>query len=185
MTAIAYDTEFLEDDSTIELISIGMVDEDGREYYAVNSDMPMERIREREWLMNNVVPHLPTVNPVTPGDRKNRLIVDVDRRSPLVKPKWVIRNEVLAFLSGAQGAADDDLELWAWFGAYDHVAYAQLFGRMIDLPPGLPMFTHELVQLWEDAGKPEKPAKPTDQHNALADARWDMELLTICRKARA
>src|SRR4051812_11038169 len=30
-----YDTEFLEDGQTIELISIGIVAEDGREYYAV------------------------------------------------------------------------------------------------------------------------------------------------------
>ena len=35
MTAIDYDFEFLEDGSTIEPISIGMVCEDGREYYAV------------------------------------------------------------------------------------------------------------------------------------------------------
>ena len=32
---IFYDTEFLEDGKTIDLISIGMVAEDGREYYAV------------------------------------------------------------------------------------------------------------------------------------------------------
>ena len=31
-----YDTEFLEDGETIDLISIGIVAEDGREYYAVN-----------------------------------------------------------------------------------------------------------------------------------------------------
>ena len=31
-----YDTEFIEDGSTIELISIGVVAEDGREYYAVS-----------------------------------------------------------------------------------------------------------------------------------------------------
>ena len=30
-----YDTEFLEDGETIDLISIGIVAEDGREYYAV------------------------------------------------------------------------------------------------------------------------------------------------------
>lgn len=43
MTIYCYDTEFLEDGSTIELISIGIVCEDGREYYAVNSDMDEKR----------------------------------------------------------------------------------------------------------------------------------------------
>lgn len=55
-----YDTEFLDDGSTIDLISIGIVCEDGREYYAVNSDMPRERISRDDWLCQNVVPHLPS-----------------------------------------------------------------------------------------------------------------------------
>ena len=37
MTKVFYDTEFLEDGSTVKLISIGMVrDSDGAEYYAVS-----------------------------------------------------------------------------------------------------------------------------------------------------
>ena len=32
------DTEFIEDGKTIDLISIGIVAEDGREYYAINSE---------------------------------------------------------------------------------------------------------------------------------------------------
>ncbi len=33
-----YDTEFIEDGETIELVSIGIVGEDGSEYYAVSTD---------------------------------------------------------------------------------------------------------------------------------------------------
>ena len=33
-----FDTEFIEDGRTIDLISIGMVAEDGRQYYAVSSE---------------------------------------------------------------------------------------------------------------------------------------------------
>lgn len=36
MTIYAYDTEFLDDVRTIDLISISIVYEDGREYYAVH-----------------------------------------------------------------------------------------------------------------------------------------------------
>lgn len=39
-----YDTEFIEDGKTIDLISIGIVAEDGLEYYAVNLDAPWKRI---------------------------------------------------------------------------------------------------------------------------------------------
>jgi 3' exoribonuclease, RNase T-like len=43
---IFYDTEFIEDGRTIDLISIGMVAEDGREYYAVNRDMIVRRLEQ-------------------------------------------------------------------------------------------------------------------------------------------
>ena len=33
-----YDTEFIEDGQTIELVSIGIVGENGSEYYAVSMD---------------------------------------------------------------------------------------------------------------------------------------------------
>ncbi|WP_405559084.1 3'-5' exoribonuclease [Streptomyces canus] len=48
MTAIDYDLEFLEDGRTIELISIGMVCDDGRQYYAVNRDMTVRKIRKHK-----------------------------------------------------------------------------------------------------------------------------------------
>lgn len=57
---IWYDTEFLETSRTIDLISIGMVREDGAEYYAVSNEAARRplcgQIRKHEWLMANVVP---------------------------------------------------------------------------------------------------------------------------------
>lgn len=66
---------------------------------------------------------------------------------------------------------EHDLELWADYGAYDHVALAQLWGPMIRLPKGLPMFTREFQQIWRDRGEPELPEQTDGQHDALADAR--------------
>ena len=162
-----YDCEFLEDGRTIELISIGIAAEDGREYYAVNSDMDHDRISRADWLCQNVIPHLPLMGS-KPGKSfgANRWIWSLDTSSTLVKPKWVIANEVREFL-----LALPDPELWADYGAYDHVALAQLFGRMIRLPKGLPMFTREFQQKWRDAGAPELPAQDVGEHDALADAR--------------
>jgi hypothetical protein len=59
MTAIGLGPEFLEDDRTIDLISIGLIFLDGREYYAVWPDAPWDQIRKRDWLLRNVVPSLP------------------------------------------------------------------------------------------------------------------------------
>jgi hypothetical protein len=51
-----FDTEFIEDGHTIELISIGIVAEDGREFYAESADCDLSR--GGEWIQENVVPHL-------------------------------------------------------------------------------------------------------------------------------
>lgn len=161
-----YDTEFLEDGSTIKLVSIGIVAEDGREYYAVNSDMPVERINRHEWLMANVWPSLPLRGRKEAGYSQKGTPGVLDTSSSLVKPRWVIANEVRDFL-----LAGEDVELWAWYGAYDHVALAQLYGPMIRLPKGLPMFTHDVRQLVDFTGVDQLPQQAEGQHNALADAR--------------
>ncbi|TCN51807.1 uncharacterized protein DUF5051 [Rhodococcus sp. SMB37] len=166
-----YDTEFLEDGSTIELISIGIVAEDGREYYAVNSDMPVDRISKYDWLCQNVIPHLPLRGgKPSKSFGSHRWSWSLDTTSTLVKPKWVIANEVREFLL-AHTDTDSEIELWADYGAYDHVALAQLWGRMIRLPKGLPMFTREFQQAWRDRGAPDLPDQVDGQHDALADAR--------------
>lgn len=164
-----YDTEFIEDGRTIDLISIGMVTDDGREYYAVNRDAPWKRIREHEWLMANVVPSLPRgFGEARMHWPKNQL---VDVRDARVKPKESIAQEVRRFLLGDDPKAVPDIELWAWYGAYDHVVLAQLFGRMIDLPAGIPMWTNDLRQEAERLGNPRMPEQDGRAHNALDDAR--------------
>jgi hypothetical protein len=63
------------------------------------------------------------------------------------------------------------VQLWAWLGAYDHVALAQLWGDMPALPSEIPRFTREIRQHWEAAGCPRLPGHGEARHNALADAR--------------
>lgn len=53
---IAIDTEFIEDGRTIDLISIGLVREDGAEYYAELADCDLSRASD--WVEANVLPHL-------------------------------------------------------------------------------------------------------------------------------
>lgn len=147
---IFYDLEFKEDGSTIDLISIGMVREDGAEYYAVNEDADWGRIVGDEWLMKNVVP-----------------CVGSDRA--LWKPQPVIANEVYDFVTHGLGKGET-AELVSWYSAYDHVRLCQLFGKMIDLPKGFPMFTRDLRQ--EVPSRKYLPEQEGTAHNALEDARW-------------
>ncbi|MEU6156046.1 polyadenylate-specific 3'-exoribonuclease AS [Actinosynnema sp. NPDC047251] len=148
-----YDCEFIEDGLTIDLVSIGVVDEEGREFYAVSTEFDPEKAGP--WVRANVLNQLPS-----PADQAWR-------------GRERIRRDLLEFLGGAK-TNRDDIELWAWFAAYDHVALAQLWGPMPALPRCLPRFTRDLRQRWEDVGKPKLPAPPADAHDALADARHNL-----------
>jgi hypothetical protein len=182
MRTIVYDCEFLEDGRTIDLISMGMVDDSGREFYAVNREAPWKRIAKHPWLPDNVVPHLPRLHGDERlhrwclsryGRRHNPCMLDFAHPHMMSRQRIAQRVADFVLLDGPK------VELWADYAAYDHVALAQLFGTMMDLPAGVPMFTHELMQLWERAGRPEKP-KQSDEHNALADARHGMAIWRLC-----
>lgn len=160
---LTYDFEFYEDGRTIEPISLGMVREDGTELYVVNQEMPFSLISKSPWLMQNVMTSLPVrTGHSDPWDRDHPDFVHV-------KPKEQIRREVLRFLMDTPS-----LSMWAWYAAYDHVALAQLFGRMIDMPVGLPQRTNDIAQEWERLGYPVLPEQPSGNHNALADARFNL-----------
>lgn len=140
MARIWFDTEFIEDGRTIDLISIALVREDGAEYYAECTECDLGRASD--WVKANVVPHLTGVT----------------------KPRAQIAREIVEF-------AGDKPEFWAYYADYDWVALCQLFGTMMDLPKGWPMFCLDVRQSSHAVGNPRFDA-PKDEHNALADARW-------------
>jgi 3' exoribonuclease, RNase T-like len=150
-----YDCEFIEDGRTVDLVSIGVVDEHGREFYAVSTEF--DDTRAVPWVRRHVLDKLPS-----PAD-------------PAWRSREGIRDDLYAFLvEPVRGRPGEGLELWAWYAAYDHVALAQLWGAMPALPREIPRFTKELRQLWDDRGRPQLPSAGVDQHDALADARHNL-----------
>jgi hypothetical protein len=145
------DTEFMESgrDLPIRMISIGIVAEDGREYYAINGQARTEDAND--WVKQNVLPLLA-------GPRKSEAL---------------IKQEILQFIGG-----DEKPEFWGYYSAYDWVVFCQLFGAMVDLPHGWPMYCRDLKQWADMIGNP-RFAKPAVEHNALSDARWNAEFYTF------
>lgn len=141
------DTEFHEDGRIIDLISIAVVPEEGRPYYAVSSEFDPDACSD--WVKQNVLPHLADT------ERKRRARIAED-----------IKQMVLA--DGAKP------EFWGYFADYDWVLLCQLYGRMIDLPKGFPFFCMDLKQLMVERGrsKDSLPPQTGTEHNALADAAW-------------
>lgn len=140
---IFFDTEFYENGRTIDLISIGMVREDGLEYYAETLRAAV-LARSTEWLAENVAPHL---------------------HQPLRVNNRTIAADIVAFVG-------EKPEFWAYYSAYDWVALCQLYGTMMQLPKGWPMFCMDVKQLCLSLGNPELPKQTSVEHYALADARW-------------
>lgn len=136
------DTEFIEDGRTIDLISVGIVAEDSREFYAQNSDCDLDRASD--WVRENVLPHLTRSN-------------------------WYERNTIRDSIVKFVG---DQPEFWGYYADYDWVVLCQLFGRMIDLPGNWPKFCMDLKQLAVMRGIEKLPKQTSTEHHALADARW-------------
>ena len=138
---IWFDTEFIEDGRTIDLLSIGMVREDGVTFYA--EPVETDRRRANEWVKKNVIPHLY-------GPTYSRLLIASD----LVK------------------FCGDKPEFWAYYADYDWVALCQLFGTMMELPKGWPMYCRDFKQWLDDNGNPKLDNHLGAEHNALDDALW-------------
>jgi hypothetical protein len=202
-----YDFEFLEDGRTIDPISVGVVCDDGRQFYAVFEEIGSndgrrqlyDRIRRHPWLMANVIPHLP-LNLRTYGGKGYKVVdllsvaqggaYQLDPDSTLIRPANTIRKELKAFLLHGHEEGVADIELWAYFAAYDHVALAQLLGGpMANLPAGIPFWTHDLKQELDRRGvSPDQLVgrNPDEEpeHDALADARWNYQVWQVLEEQK-
>jgi hypothetical protein len=152
------DTEFIDNGCVepVHLISLALVCEDGREYYAELADVPM--VRAGAWVRTNVVPHLTGQQKTREGIKRD--ICDFFPREEL-KP-----------------------EIWGYFCDYDWVLFCQIFGPMIALPGHLPHHCMDLRQLQSHLGvkKEELPVQASTKHNALYDARWNAEVFRFLQK---
>ena len=167
---VFYDTEFVERGPGVPLqpISIALVSDDGQELYLINEEC-LSRVMNHPWLSINVAPSLP-ISSDQRGD--GHFISQWDPDHPDYKHVTSLDGLVQSvhkFLT----QFDTPIELWAYYGAYDHVVLCQLFGAMSDLPPGIPMFSHELMQLMEQYPQVRPIAQADVPHHALYDARWN------------
>jgi hypothetical protein len=166
------DTEFIEDGRIIELISIGIVAEDGREYYA--QSVEFDPAYASGWVREHVLTHLKTCSSTGKWNMDKSLYswCRCDKPDCPWRQRNEIADEIRAFLDIEKYG---EPELWGYYSAYDHVAFCQLFGTMMDLPEGYPMYTRDLKQWCDTLGNPRLPDQGESEHYALADARWNRQ----------
>lgn len=174
------DTEFIEGFSKpvfgknrhfIDLVSIGIVCEDGREYYAISKDFNPKDASE--WVRKNVLGKLEPE--------------DIIR----YKTNEEIKQDVASFFDCWRDQhfyrAPEGIEVYGYFADYDWVLFCSLFGTMMDLPKGFPMYCKDLKQMIDDAGltnnwKKKYCPDPEGEHNALVDAKWNMKLFNAFKE---
>jgi 3' exoribonuclease, RNase T-like len=159
------DTEFIENPGTIELISLGITCEDGRKLYLVNLEADLSKAND--WVRKNVLQQMPEYDPKYPDVFRND--------TPFLQTRYKIKNEILKFVDGTTP------QFYGYFADYDWVVFCWIFGTMMDLPEGFPMYCMDLKQMmiergltkeWKQANCPD----PEGEHNALVDAEWNLKL---------
>jgi hypothetical protein len=135
----------------IQLISIAIHADSRVDLYLINEDFNWEECNS-EWLHQNVKPHLDQVVGVYAKHADMaKIILDYVRRETCgSKP-----------------------EFWGYYSDYDWVVFCQIFGSMINLPEGFPMYCLDIKQLCVMVGNPTLPKQAEGEHNALLDARWN------------
>jgi hypothetical protein len=186
MTHYWIDTEFLDTGSTIDLVSIGLVCEDGRELYLQSLGFNLNKANE--WVQANVFPHLQLCQHIGTAEKSVESVLwtqmsdhgflgggchtrDLIGFSPECpwRTREQIRDEVKAFVNAGEGKP----EFIGWCSSYDHVALCQLFGTMMDIPNGWPHYITEFQQILDGRGvyDDQLPQQEEGTHNALEDAR--------------
>lgn len=150
---IFFDTEFIDLVNTVLPISIGLVREDGKTYYAEVFDTISHYNKAVPWVKNNVIKKL----------------------TGPVKPVTLICDEIEDFVG-------KNPEFWAYFAAYDWFCLCSLYRGMLNLPENWPNFCRELMQLKMDKIEKHGaiatliPRQDSDEHHALNDALWNLKI---------
>lgn len=175
------DTEFCENVGSIDLISIGIVSETGKEFYALNKHCNINSAWKNKWLVDNVFVQVYTE--YVHGDMRN---VSPFSRGSI---KSIFNSFGLSKLEMKQGidifiGNDRNPEFYGYYADYDWVVFCWIFGKMIDLPKHFPMYCKDLKQMMDDRGltkewKQQNCPDPEGEHNALVDARWNKKLYDL------
>jgi len=236
----------------IDLISIGIVCKDGREFYAISKDFDLKSVWNKYDLkrvdvsgdVKNIYPEgyymkkvywlrEKVLKPIFDEWRMdiNGKIVRLDLPIALNEDKFTYKNfkKVIKYIGKSNKQIAEEIrnfvmmekvdsggqvtlgkffpngtpisEFYGYFADYDWCLFCSLFGRMIDLPTGFPMYCIDLKQMLDeivtkkqstlyascqvprrasfkesmDAIKTRIP-KQENEHNALADAKWNKKL---------
>jgi hypothetical protein len=162
--------------NTIDLISIAIVCEDGREFYAINKECDIDHIWKDEWIRENIL--LPVYRDLLSkesnyGRFHHWEIMQFNLKGMKNLLNWHgwsradIANGICAFIygddCGGSGMSAIEMamkyeindkslepEFYGYYSAYDWVLFCWIFGKMLTLPKGFPAYCKDLKHMLDD-----------------------------------
>ena len=187
MTKVFFDTEFTGLHQNTTLISIGLISECGKTFYAEFNDYDKTQIDK--WLQNNVINNLKFKEPKQGEDEYYVATRSEENKAPndlyksfsieLRDETSVVKHQLLQWLEQFE-----QVEIWSDCLSYDWVIFNQIFGHAFYIPKNVYYIPFDICTLFKVKGidpdiNREEFAKMQDgsqKHNAL----WDAKVIKRC-----
>ncbi|MEU5430808.1 hypothetical protein AB0H73_35120 [Streptomyces olivoreticuli] len=170
------------DTSLAGLLSLGITDNDGHDYYAVHAGADLGALLDHAFILENVLPHLPVVLSRDPAGTVAAVEWDPHHAHfPHVRTSEQIAADLESYFSGP-----DAPRLVCFYGAQDICRLHSLWNQdWSAMPSGVPTYFTDLRVLADELGvKDELPVHDEIDgavHHALADARWNRHAYRFLR----
>lgn len=180
------------DMSLTGLLSLGVTDDAGHDYYAINADANLDSLLDHTFIVENVLPHLPVImrrntTHASTGARgllrrRRRQHQRADRVSAI---EWDTSHPHYQYVRPAQEIAADleryfqapaAPELIAYYGAQDICRLHSLWNNdWAVMPTCIPRYFTDLQVLADQLGISQLPCQQSTAHHALDDAHYNRE----------
>lgn len=167
---VFFDTEFTGLHQNTTLISIGLIAENGKTFYAELNDYSKEQANGDTWIMENVIDSLLMNDKdvaVECHDHSEHMQYKGDRK--------LVSRKLEKWLNGLVGK--EKIEIWSDCLSYDWVLFNQLFGHAFNIPSSVYYIPFDICTLFKikgvdpDINREEFSGIDGDKHNALHDAK--------------
>lgn len=170
---IFFDTEFTGLHQQTTLISIGLVSENEREFYAEFTDYDESQIDD--WLKENIISNLIF------NSKQNQAYTD-GAHTGRSGDKEYIASELEKWLD----SFTEPVEMWSDCLAYDWVLFCQLWGGALDVPKWIYYIPFDLSALFEikgvdpDINREEFTGRAGEDEKNKHNALWDAKVIKAC-----
>lgn len=175
-TRIYFDTEFTGLHQNTTLISLGMVSECGKEFYAEFTDYDNSQVDD--WLQKNVIDKLTLQHP----ERQLVEYLAIGNQESVLGRKESVRKYLEKWLSQFE-----QIEIWSDCLSYDWVLFCQLWGHAFNIPKNIYYIPFDICTTFKEKGvdpdinreiyafgRPDLTEH--EKHNAL----WDARVIKAC-----